>query len=57
METSIAFSPADASAPYQMERLAAATSEFWFRFIGTPGARELLEKKKAELRERGIRLN
>lgn len=36
------------------ERLAAATLEFYYRFMERPDARELLEKLKAELRKRGI---
>lgn len=36
------------------ERLAAATLEFYYRFMERPDARELLEKRKAELRKRGI---
>lgn len=43
--------------PYARERLAAATLDFYFRFLQRPDAREMLEKKKAELRARGIRLN
>ena len=38
----------------KMERFAAAMLEIYYRFMERPDARELLEKKKAELRERGI---
>ena len=39
------------------ERLAAATLDFYHRFMQRPDAKELLERKKAELRARGVRLN
>lgn len=34
---------------HTQENLARATLEFYKRFIAQPGAREMLEKKKAEL--------
>ncbi len=37
---------------YQREVLAAATMDFINRILAQPGGRELLEKKKAELRWR-----
>ena len=43
--------------PYATERLAAATLDFYHRFMQRPDAKELLERKKAELRARGVRLN
>lgn len=43
--------------PYAIERLAAATLDFYHRFMQRPDAKELLERKKAELRARGVRLN
>lgn len=42
---------------YATERLAAATLDFYHRFMQRPDAKELLERKKAELRARGVRLN
>lgn len=42
--------------PYATERLA-ATLDFYHRFMQRPDAKELLERKKAELRARGVRLN
>lgn len=42
---------------YAAERLAAATLDFYHRFMQRPDAKELLERKKAELRARGVRLN
>lgn len=56
MNTTVIITPAKAD-PYVAERQAAATLDFYFRFLQRPDARELLEKKKAELRARGIRLN
>ncbi|MCI6623644.1 MAG: hypothetical protein MSB96_06680 [Subdoligranulum sp.] len=38
----------------KMERFVAAMLEIYYRFMEQPNARELLEKKEAELRERGI---
>ncbi len=35
--------------PHQQEALAAATLELYHSFMAQPGAREMIEKKKAEL--------
>ena len=38
----------------KMERCVATMLELYYSFMERPDARELLDKKKAELRERGI---
>ena len=44
----------DAIQPGKMIPLAHATLDMLHRFLLRPDGRELLEKKKAELRERGV---
>lgn len=47
---------ADVSAlhPGKIYQISYATVDLLFRFLQRPDGRELLEKKKAELRERGL---